>query len=52
MLFCYIISFNILVRINFVIYPMSDIMLSAEKATSLTAFINTLLLKIKIKKNE
>ena len=45
MLFCYIISFNILVHINFVIYPMSDIMLSAEKATSPTAFINTLLLK-------
>ena len=53
MLFCYIISFNILLYINFVIYPMSDIMLSAEKATSPTAFINTLLLKRnKIKKNK
>ena len=49
MLFCYIISFNILVHFSFVIYPMSDIMLSAEKATSPTAFINTLLLKKKNK---
>ena len=45
MLFCYIILYRLISLSTFVIYSMSDIMLSAKKATSPTAFINTLLLK-------